>query len=119
MPLTSCWTAAPCEVGVESTIVDATGEILSILRPCSVTREDLEAVWDARLRFPRPTTFECPGQHPSHYAPRPRVVLVEHEEIVAEAELAQELGHQVGVLFPPSLPDVPVKAHAVVTVPAE
>ncbi|MEY8038416.1 Sua5 family C-terminal domain-containing protein [Saccharopolyspora cebuensis] len=58
-----------------------------------------------------------PGQHPSHYAPRARVVLVEPEKIVAEAEFAQDLGHRVGVLLPPSFADVSVKAHAVVALP--
>jgi L-threonylcarbamoyladenylate synthase len=58
-----------------------------------------------------------PGQHPSHYAPRARVVLVAPEKVIAEAELAQELGHQVGVMVPPSSSDAPVKAHVVVAVP--
>jgi L-threonylcarbamoyladenylate synthase len=49
---------------------------------------------------------------------RARVVLVEPEKVVAEAELAQELGHQVGVFLPPSFAGAPVKAHAVVAVPA-
>lgn len=107
----------PCEVGVESTIVDVTGEIPSVLRPGGVTREDLEAVLGYPLAVPATSRVRVPGQHPSHYAPRARVVLVEPEKVVAEAELAQELGHQVGVFLPPSFADVPVKAHAVVAVP--
>ncbi|MFF4038397.1 L-threonylcarbamoyladenylate synthase [Streptomyces sp. NPDC001816] len=107
----------PCEVGVESTIVDATGEIPSILRPGGVTHEDLEAVLGYPLAVPSTSRVRVPGQHPSHYAPRARVVLVEPEKVVAEADLAQELGHQVGVLLPPSFTDAPVKAHAVVPVP--
>lgn len=58
-----------------------------------------------------------PGQHPSHYAPRARVVLVEPGQVIDEAELAQQLGHRVGVLLPPSFADVSVKAHAVVALP--
>ncbi|OPG09266.1 L-threonylcarbamoyladenylate synthase [Microbispora sp. GKU 823] len=107
----------PCEVGVESTIVDATGEIPSVLRPGGVTREDLEAVLGFPLAVPATSRIRVPGQHPSHYAPRARVVLVEPEKVVAEAEFAQELGHQVGVLLPPSFADAPVKAHAVLAVP--
>ncbi|MER6031000.1 L-threonylcarbamoyladenylate synthase [Streptomyces sp. NPDC001851] len=107
----------PCEVGVESTIVDATGESPSILRPGGVTREDLEAVLGSPLAVHSTSRVRVPGQHPSHYAPRARVVLVEPEKVVAEAELTQEMGHRVGVLLPPSLADAPVKAHAVVTVP--
>ncbi|WP_318272054.1 Sua5 family C-terminal domain-containing protein [Microbispora triticiradicis] len=61
---------------------------------------------------------EVEAAHPSHYAPRAQVVLVEPGKVVAEAELAQELGRQVGVFLPPSFADAPVKAHAVVAVPA-
>ncbi|MEU2925984.1 L-threonylcarbamoyladenylate synthase [Streptomyces sp. NPDC007251] len=107
----------PCEVGVESTIVDATGETPSILRPGGVTREDLEAVLGGPVAVPSTSPVRVPGQHPSHYAPRARVVLVEPEKVVIEAELAQELGHKVGVFLPPALADTPVKAHAVVAVP--
>ncbi|GAA2447907.1 L-threonylcarbamoyladenylate synthase [Streptomyces macrosporus] len=107
----------PCQVGVESTIVDTTGEIPSILRPGGVTREALEAVLGCPLAVHSTSRIRVPGQHPSHYAPRARVVLVEPEKVVAEAEFAQELGHRVGVFLPPSLTGTPVKAHAVVTVP--
>ncbi|QFY09493.1 threonylcarbamoyl-AMP synthase [Nonomuraea phyllanthi] len=107
----------PCEVGVESTIVDATGDTASVLRPGGVTREDLEAVLGRRLEVHSTSRVRVPGQHPSHYAPSARVVLVEPEKVVVEAELAQELGHQVGVLLPPSFADAAVKAHAVVSVP--
>lgn len=106
-----------CQVGVESTIVDVTGETPSILRPGGVTREDLEAVLGHPVAIPSASGVRVPGQHPSHYAPRARVVLVEPEKVVAEAELAQEAGHQVGVFLPPSLADAAVKAHAVVALP--
>ncbi|MFI7360019.1 L-threonylcarbamoyladenylate synthase [Streptomyces avidinii] len=107
----------PCEVGVESTIVDVTGDAPSILRPGGVTREDLEAVLGYRLAVPSTSPVRVPGQHPSHYAPQARVVLVEPEKVLTEAELAQELGHQVGVFLPPSFTDASVKAHAVVALP--
>ncbi|WP_410540014.1 L-threonylcarbamoyladenylate synthase [Streptomyces sp. KL2] len=107
----------PCEVGVESTIVDATGDALTILRPGGVTREDLEAVLGRPLEIPATSRIRVPGQHPSHYAPRARVVLVEPEKVVAEAELAQELGHRVGVFLPAAFAGAQVKAHAVVRVP--
>ena len=107
----------PCEVGVESTIVDVTGDAPSILRPGGVTREELEAVLGFPLVVPSTSDVRVPGQHPSHYAPRARVVLVEPGKVIAEAELAQELGHQVGVFLPSALSGTPVKAHAVMTVP--
>ncbi|GHG50731.1 MULTISPECIES: L-threonylcarbamoyladenylate synthase [Amycolatopsis] len=108
----------PCDVGVESTIVDATGDAPSILRPGGVTPEDLEAVLERPIAVGSKSHIRVPGQHPSHYAPRARVVLVEPAEIATAAQAAQEEGRQVGVFLPPSCASVPVKAHAVVAVPA-
>ncbi|MHC0432976.1 L-threonylcarbamoyladenylate synthase [Streptomyces sp. O3] len=107
----------PCEVGVESTIVDVTGELPTVLRPGGVTREDLEAVLGYPLAVPATSRVRVPGQHPSHYAPRARVVLVEPEKVAGEAKMAQEQGHQVGVLLPAAFAGVAVKAHVVVQVP--
>ncbi|WP_037855371.1 L-threonylcarbamoyladenylate synthase [Streptomyces sp. NRRL S-340] len=108
----------PCEVGVESTIVDVTGDTPSVLRPGGVTREALEAVLGGPVAVPSTSRVRVPGQHPSHYAPRARVVLVEPGKVLDEVESARELGHQVGVFLPPSLAGTPVKAHATVAVPA-
>lgn len=107
-----------CTVGVESTIVDLTGDTPALLRPGGVPREDLQrllghAVPDGVTGGPR-----VPGQHPSHYAPNARVQLVDPHRLVVEAELAAGQGLRVGVLLPPDLPLDSVKAHAVVPVPA-
>ncbi|GAA0244795.1 L-threonylcarbamoyladenylate synthase [Saccharothrix mutabilis subsp. mutabilis] len=108
----------PCEVGVESTIVDATGETPSILRPGGVTREELEDVLGRPVADGSGSRVRVPGQHPSHYAPRAEVVLVEPDRVLAEARRAREEGRRVGVFLPPALADAPVEAHAVVPVPA-
>ncbi|MFZ3598746.1 L-threonylcarbamoyladenylate synthase [Streptomyces sp. BH104] len=108
----------PCTVGVESTIVDATSESLSILRPGGVTREDLEEALGRPLDVPDTSEVRVPGQHPSHYAPNARVVLVDPDELLAETARAHELGHRVGVFLPSGLADAPVEAHAVAAVPA-
>jgi L-threonylcarbamoyladenylate synthase len=105
----------PCQVGVESTIVDVTGDVPAVLRPGGVTREDIEAVLGMSVAVPETSRVRVPGQHPSHYAPRARVVLVEPEKVVVEAELAQQQGHRVGVFLPPAFDSV--DAHAVVRVP--
>ncbi|MEV6725564.1 L-threonylcarbamoyladenylate synthase [Streptomyces xanthochromogenes] len=107
----------PCEVGVESTIVDVTGEVPAVLRPGGVTREELEAVLGCPVTVPETSSVRVPGQHPSHYAPRARVVLVAPDKVVAEAEGAQERGHRVGVFLPPTAV-TPPKVHAVVDLPA-
>ncbi|MEP9349355.1 L-threonylcarbamoyladenylate synthase [Xanthobacter sp. KR7-225] len=68
----------PTEVGVESTIVDAAGPHLRLLRPGGVPRAAIEAVLGHPLALAgaqdaaRPA---APGRLASHYAPRARVRL--------------------------------------------
>lgn len=64
-----------CSVGVESTVVDATTPIPSLLRPGGLPREAIEAVLGRRLIDPgtmgNDSEFlRSPGQLSSHYAPR-------------------------------------------------
>jgi len=81
-----------CEVGVESTIVDCTGEVLEVLRPGAVTLEQLRDVLEgggpepdggtAMRRVVDGTTGEsrASGMLASHYAPRARLILHEAGE---------------------------------------
>ena len=60
-----------CEVGVESTIVDLSGETPRLLRAGGISKEDLEAVLGMTIEM-GPSVLEkplAPGQLPSHYAP--------------------------------------------------
>ncbi|MGB0518147.1 MAG: L-threonylcarbamoyladenylate synthase, partial [Candidatus Puniceispirillaceae bacterium] len=66
----------PCESGVESTVIDCTGDTAHILRPGGITREAVAATLAARgmtLAIESPPTDEdapaSPGQLASHYAP--------------------------------------------------
>jgi L-threonylcarbamoyladenylate synthase len=70
----------PCEVGLESTIIDATGAVITILRPGAITAADLEAVIGAPVRIEIKAKDAAdaplaPGQLESHYAPRAAVRL--------------------------------------------
>lgn len=89
-----------CNVGVESTIVDCTGEHVTLLRPGGVTREDLERALGYSVPACPLSSIRVPGQHPSHYAPRARVILVEPGEVAGEALRLQAQGCQVGALTP-------------------
>jgi L-threonylcarbamoyladenylate synthase len=73
-----------CDVGVESTILDFTGERATILRPGGVTYDDLlaagiDADIDANiLRSIAPDEVpKCPGMKYKHYAPNAEVTVVE------------------------------------------
>lgn len=58
----------PCALGLESTVVDCTGEPL-LLRPGGVTREAIEAVLGRLGAAGDPARPRAPGQLASHYAP--------------------------------------------------
>ena len=60
-----------CPVGLESTVVDATGDRAVILRPGGLTREDLEAVCGpvAESHEIGPDGPRSPGMLARHYAP--------------------------------------------------
>ena len=63
----------PCRVGIESTVLDLTSDVPTVLRPGAVTVEQLEAVI-GKVRVHAGTTAgtaaaKSPGQQAKHYAP--------------------------------------------------
>lgn len=88
----------PCRVGIESTIVDLSDDQPRILRPGTITAEQIEDVIGHTLITRRSSTTRSPGLKPSHYAPRARVRIAKRED--AAEELALWLGQQqrVGLL---------------------
>jgi L-threonylcarbamoyladenylate synthase len=93
----------PCDVGVESTIVDLSGPEPVLLRPGGIPREALEHALGAPIRQLSSPAVRAPGQHPLHYAPRARVILVEPERMATEALRLQAAGSRVGVLLAPGV----------------
>ena len=99
------------EWGLESTIVDVSGEIPVILRPGAITKEMLEEVVGrvevdpAILSKPaeglRP---KAPGMKYTHYSPNAEVILVKGERAAVAAEInrlaaaSMAAGKKVGVL---------------------
>ena len=77
----------PCSVGVESTVIDATGEIPVILRPGGITPEMVRDVCndvivdkniDGATSADRP---KSPGMKYKHYAPKADVILVDEKSL--------------------------------------
>lgn len=98
----------PCRVGLESTVLDMTSEVPTILRPGGITREELEGILghiaesgstDADAEIPR-----SPGMKYTHYAPRAQVIVVNGDNYVQIAAKVSQLLEQyrprrrVGVL---------------------
>ncbi len=82
----------PCEVGVESTIVECIDGEVKILRHGAITEDDIFVVLGVH---PVTDTGEsrAPGMLKSHYAPRARVILVhDHGEALDEMLRAEKSG---------------------------
>lgn len=89
----------PCAVGLESTVVDATGTLPVILRPGGVTREMLEAVVPLVEVDPslvssqgetQDVTPRSPGMKYTHYAPRARMIIATQRNPVDVSQLTAE-----------------------------
>lgn len=82
-----------CTVGIESTVLDLSGEQPALLRPGFVTHEELEAylgrpVRRAALTTSPDTGLPSPGLLARHYAPGRPMRLNAHEQQAGEALLA-------------------------------
>ncbi|HPF77652.1 MAG TPA: L-threonylcarbamoyladenylate synthase [Alphaproteobacteria bacterium] len=63
--------AGACDVGLESTVLDLSGEVPIILRPGAVTAEDLEPyLGTVEIDFGNHDKPKSPGQLLKHYAPK-------------------------------------------------
>ena len=83
--------AGPCTHGIESTVVDATGDVPRVLRAGATTLEMLRAVEPAIVYEAGGVTVSgdaaraSPGMASKHYAPRAKVVLASRGARVADA----------------------------------
>lgn len=93
--------AGSCEYGLESTVVDVTGEVPVILRPGAVTaaqiREAAGSVAGSGAESPADLagTPRSPGMKYRHYAPRARVLIAEGTEAADRARLAGEMAEEL------------------------
>ncbi|MCB5236267.1 L-threonylcarbamoyladenylate synthase [Niallia alba] len=94
----------PTGVGVESTVVDCTGDKVVILRPGGITKEQLESVVGEvkidQALINKEIKPKSPGMKYTHYAPNAPLFLVEGTKEKIQLLIAEEKqkGHTVGVL---------------------
>lgn len=77
----------PCAIGLESTIIDLTGDTPVLLRPGGISREEIEQQIGA-LAVPVENKIKAPGMMVSHYAPSRPLRLNVQEPLQGEAFLA-------------------------------
>ena len=98
--------AGACEVGLESTVLDVSGDVPIILRPGGITKEQLEEVLgEVLVDTPSENQIpKAPGMKYRHYAPQGELLLVSGLQERVTQRIGQEIqrGHarfkQVGVL---------------------
>jgi L-threonylcarbamoyladenylate synthase len=98
----------PCDFGVESTIVDCSGDTATILRPGAVTREMLEELLGEVRLDPAlvgaGSVPKAPGMKYTHYAPKAPMTLIEGEPQNMAGAFRRELSrlqaqhHKVGII---------------------
>ena len=97
-----------CTFGVESTIIDCSGGVATILRPGAITREMVEELLGAVQLDPAlvgaDTVPRAPGMKYTHYAPKAPLTLLEGKASSMLSAFQQELarlqreGHTVGII---------------------
>ncbi len=86
-----------CEVGLESTIVACLGGRVTLLRPGSISRSQVEDVVGP-LEAPGVDAPRAPGSDRSHYAPGTPLALVAGQELGRAVDAALARGERVAVL---------------------
>ena len=93
--------AGPTPVGIESTVLDLTTPVPTLLRPGSITVDELIRVVGRIERQADPTgesARRAPGMLDKHYAPRAKLLLVAAQDVGVRAEHERANGHRVGAL---------------------
>jgi len=87
-----------CRVGLESTIVDVTGDEPAILRVGGVSRSEVERVVGRPVALRTRGEVAAPGALESHYAPNVAVEVTEASDVGARARALAAAGLRSGLL---------------------
>ncbi len=92
-----------CSVGIESTIVDLSGEMPRILRPGMITLDEIESVLKKAKKSKKKDAGNsvaprAPGSLSSHYAPQTGLKLFSHQNLPRAIATAENLMMRVSVM---------------------
>ena len=91
------------QVGIESTVIDLSGDAPVLLRPGTISRVELERVLGVPLRDPAPAAHadearRSPGMLDRHYAPRARAALTAPADVPSAIAQETAAGRRVGAI---------------------
>jgi L-threonylcarbamoyladenylate synthase len=91
----------PCQVGIESTIVDMSGERTTVLRPGMLAGFDIGLLLG---RMPaeavNTNSVKTPGSHLAHYAPRTPLLLTPEDSVAIAVRTSLGKKERIAVLAP-------------------
>lgn len=90
----------PSQIGVESTIVDLSGDAPALLRPGGIGKEELERVLGREVPLRAKSEVRVSGTLASHYAPAAGLVLCSAEDLDAKLRELQGDGRRLAVIAP-------------------
>jgi L-threonylcarbamoyladenylate synthase len=86
----------PAQVGLESTIIDCTGDAPKILRPGAITQAMIEEVTELKVSENKDSQIRVSGSLEKHYAPNAKVILdvqaTAGQGFIAPADVATPTG---------------------------
>lgn len=88
----------PSDVGIESTVVDATGTAPVLLRPGHITAREIEQAAGVGLAMPTAQSPRAPGTLAAHYAPATPLLVMESDLLLELATTLTRQGKRVAVL---------------------
>ncbi|MDA8389768.1 MAG: L-threonylcarbamoyladenylate synthase [Gammaproteobacteria bacterium] len=88
----------PCQVGIESTIIDLSGPRARLLRPGIIDARAVEEVLGEALAGPAEDAPRVPGSLVAHYAPHTPLCLWAADGLAAEARRRLARGEKVAIL---------------------
>ncbi|MCA1669034.1 MAG: threonylcarbamoyl-AMP synthase [Thermomicrobia bacterium] len=97
----------PAEVGVESTIVDLSGDRPAVLRPGGISPVEIAAVLGVPLDAPHANSPRASGTLPSHYAPQTPLEVIQPGDLAERAGQRRAQGSRVAVLARRNPPHIP------------
>lgn len=89
--------AGPCDIGIESTVLDLSGEQPRLLRPGAIGKDELERILGRTVSAGAEAVKRSPGMYPKHYAPTTPVFVVD------------ALGERPGLTFGPAISSSQIK----------
>lgn len=87
-----------CSIGIESTIVDLSGEKVRILRPGIITPHEISAVLGVSVEIENPGSLRVSGALYSHYAPKTSLQVIEADQLKSKIQDQIKMGHSIAVL---------------------